>query len=404
MKSRTVLLLLSNATSIGRGIIQGVVDYAHRHTTWTFLPVLPEAGRLPRSFDPRPGSIDAVIGGIGPEIISRWPPNDRPLLINTFRGGLLPEGEGANVVCDDLSIVGIAARYLRSKGLEHFAYFGPRPAISRMRAQAFIDHLQAPGRPVSWLRDDHAEASQVCSPGRPVPRQGNDGDYARLTAALRELPRPCGVLAFNDVWADRVIRLIGLAGLNVPRDFAVLGVDNDTLLSIFSPVTVSSIRIPFERIGYEAARVLDRMFQGEAPPMQPILIPPTEIVERHSTDFPGEGDWLAVQTARLIQRRACEPVKVPDMLSELPASYRTIDRRFRQAFRRSLQDEITRVRMAKACRLLKTTSLCQAAIALQTGYTDPNYFNSAFRKYMGLPPGAYRQQQKTRDSKLSAEP
>lgn len=163
-------------------------------------------------------------------------------------------------------------------------------------------------------------------------------------------------------------------------------------ISVFSPVPVTSVALDFEQVGYEAARRLDRVFEGDDPPAEPIRIPPIEVVERQSTDFSGRIDPLAVSAARLIRRRACEPRCVPQMIARLPSSYRTVDRRFREAFGRSLHAEVTRVRLVEAARLLRTTRLPLSAIAHQVGYGNTNYFNTVFRKQMGQPPGAYRRQ------------
>ncbi|MDL2217739.1 AraC family transcriptional regulator [Christensenellaceae bacterium OttesenSCG-928-M15] len=49
------------------------------------------------------------------------------------------------------------------------------------------------------------------------------------------------------------------------------------------------------------------------------------------------------------------------------------------------------LRLKKAEELLHSTSLTLAEIANHCGFEDPGYFSRAFKKKMGLPPGAYRE-------------
>ncbi|MFO7870112.1 MAG: substrate-binding domain-containing protein [Kiritimatiellia bacterium] len=252
-------------------------------------------------------------------------------------------------------------------------FFGP--ADSGQRERSYTARLRDKGHEVHIVR--------------------NDGSKEALTERLRALPKPCGVSAFNDINAVGLVEAAREAELAVPGDLAVLGVDDDMFATMFSPVGISSVAVDFVRIGYEAAALLDGILRGGTPQAEPARIAPTRIIERESSDYPGRQDGLAVRAARLIRRRACEPVKVPDLVADLPGAYRTMNRCFRKAFGHSMKDEIDRIRIAEAARLLSTTHLPLRLIAERTGYADTNYFNVAFRKRMGVPPGAYRRRKKT---------
>lgn len=364
MDRRVVILAVEKISSMGRGVIRGAAAYARGRTDWRFVAVT-AADRQFLGLDVSPSAADGLIGMVHPDIAEQWRGDQRRYAVNISRGQN-PTG-AASVTCDDGAIGRMAADYLKGKGLEHFAYFGP--ANSGQRVRGFVHRLRdgpSPSRIADELSDE------------------------ALTGVLAALPRPCGILAFNDIEAVRLIRCAGEAGLDVPGDLAIVGVDDDLLASVFSPVPLTSVEVDFEKVGYEAARVLDGIFRGADPPAQAIRIPPTRIIERQSTDFPGQIDGLAVQAARVIGQLACEPIRVPDMLADLPASYRTIDRRFRRAFGRSLQEQITRVRMKRAAELLSTTHLPLSAIAERLGYANVNYFTTVFRNQMGTAPGRYR--------------
>jgi LacI family transcriptional regulator len=90
------------------------------------------------------------------------------------------------------------------------------------------------------------------------------------------LPKPVGVFAYHDLWAVQLIEACRLAGLRVPDDVAVIGTDNDDLLCRLSRPALSSIIIPGERVGWEAAAILDRLLEGEKARPEPMLVRPWE--------------------------------------------------------------------------------------------------------------------------------
>ncbi len=367
MARRRILLAIENASAMGRGVIQGVAEFAHGREAWCFASIT-AASRLVWGQQVTCETTHGVIGVITPDIADRWPGEHRRRVVNVSRGQYV--SGGANVTCDDAAIGRTAADYLLGKNLDHFAFFGADE--NDARAQPFMQAIRSAGQTCRYL-----EAAM---------------DDAALGEAIGALPRPCGILAFNDLHAIRLIELAESIGLGVPAELAIMGVDNDVLVNVMSPMPMTSVAVDFQRVGYEAARALSRMLRGDDPPAQPIRIPPTGVVERESTDFPGDLDPLAVRTARLIRARACQDVPLAELIEELPATYRTVDRRFRAAFGRSMKSQVTANRMAEAARLLATTRLPLWAVAQQVGYADTNYFNSVFSKQMGIPPGMYRQE------------
>src|SRR5437660_984008 len=82
---------------------------------------------------------------------------------------------------------------------------------------------------------------------------------APLADWLHGLPKPVGVLACNDVRGQQVLNACRRAGLAVPDEVAVLGVDNNELVCNLADPPLSSVDANCERIGYEAAALLDRL-------------------------------------------------------------------------------------------------------------------------------------------------
>lgn len=370
MSARRIHLKLEPGSMHGRGIATGVGRYARGRVDWSFHMVSRVAMNQGEDITPRTG--DGLIGGGNARVLAGW--SDRLLrrVVNVSRGHHL--AGAANVTCDDEAIGKLAAEHLMSKPIEHLAFVGP--TTSGLRYESFAKALRAANRDVTRLVTEL--------------------DAVAMAPLLGELACPCGILCFNDLFATTVVRAAGTLGLRIPQDLAVVGVDNDTFAMIFCPIDVTSIDPDFERVGFEAARVLDGAFKGADPPDEAIRIPPRGLIERASTDFPGMDDELAVWAARLIRQRAFEGLTVAEVADALPTTYRTLDRRFQRAFGRTLHEEMTRVRIEEAKRLLRETRAPSIEVAERVGYGNAKHFSTTFRRHAGLSPSAYRREHRGR--------
>lgn len=82
--------------------------------------------------------------------------------------------------------------------------------------------------------------------------------------------------------------------------------------------------------------------------------------------------------------------RIAGMLYITPAY---LTRLFKRATDEGVSGFVTRMRMERACALLKGTSLPIGQIAEMVGYPDQNYFSLAFKKHAGRSPGAYRREE-----------
>ena len=99
-------------------------------------------------------------------------------------------------------------------------------------------------------------------------------------------PRPDGVFCYNDPLAMGAINATLEAGLNVPKDIAVIGCGNlhydDSLR-----VPLSSIDQQSQRIGERAARLALSIIAAKTPPRRRRIILDPSLVVRASTDRTG---------------------------------------------------------------------------------------------------------------------
>jgi LacI family transcriptional regulator len=373
-------LVLRSDQEYCRSILRGIREYAEARPRWVLLPCAsePEAVEALRALRPR-GLIAHAVSEPLAAALTRL---GRPL-VNV--SGALPEGEGAmpRVGPDDDLVGQAAARHLLDQGLPHFGFVGrPDNAASARREAAFRRTLAQAGHAVSAYCD------------RGVIRQGPLGPPWALDAKvrrwLRSLPKPVGVFAPTDLWGVQLAEVCRQAGLRVPEEVALVGADNDALLCELSRPPLSSIALPARRIGYEAAALLARLLEGRAAPPGPLLLPPLGVVARQSSDLLALPDRDVAAAAAFIRSRGHLPIRVGDVLREVPVSRRSLERRFRKSLGRGLWEEIRRVHLERARDLLAGTGLPMGTVAQRAGFSDAKQLSVVFRQETGLTPTAFR--------------
>ncbi len=96
-----------------------------------------------------------------------------------------------------------------------------------------------------------------------------------------------------------------------------------------------------------------------------------------------------------LHHHASQPCTVDDVVRQLQISRRSLEIRFRRAVGRSLNDEIQRLRLERAKRLLVETDLPLSQVAESAGYGTPSYLTQVFRKRMHTTPARFRRQART---------
>ncbi|MEM1213919.1 MAG: substrate-binding domain-containing protein, partial [Planctomycetota bacterium] len=211
-----------------------------------------------------------------------------------------------------------------------------------------------------------------------------------IAEVLAEAATPLGVFASSDGMAVFVVRQCLALGLAIPEQVAVLGVDNDTLTTRMVSPTISSIEVPWEKLGFEAAAMLDRQTRGQPIGPGPVTISPTRVITRQSTDSVAIADREVAQAVRFIREHVGEAVTIQQVLDHVPVSRRALERRFKVALGRTLQTHITHVRLEQAKRMLTDTNYPMPEIARRCGFSEPGYFATVFKSHTGQSPTAFR--------------
>ncbi|MEU9094819.1 helix-turn-helix domain-containing protein [Streptomyces sp. NPDC048428] len=104
---------------------------------------------------------------------------------------------------------------------------------------------------------------------------------------------------------------------------------------------------------------------------------------------------LGEQVVALLEEYAFEPLSLTHLARRLTVAPDTLTAAVRQTTGCTPTDYLLRVRIMRAKVLLTTTDLAVAAVGRRVGYQDPAYFSRLFAHRVGLPPSAFRRQQRT---------
>lgn len=376
-----VALMVETSGIFGRRILDGIARYLRTHGgSWSvFLEQRALDTVPPRWLESWRG--DGIISRIGTP---------------GFEAAILSAGLAAvdlthrrapfglpRIVSDDAAIGRLAAEHLIGRGYRSLAFCGYTDLLwSTGRRDGFLAH--APGG---------VRVGRVFeSPGGPDAGPW-EKDQKAIARWLKSLPKPVGVMACNDMRGLNVIDAGRRAGLDLPAELAVIGVDDDPLMCELCDPPLSSVVPNPERIGYEAAALLDRLMDGrtEGVPKEQ-LVPPLGVATRLSTDALMIDDPRIAAAVRFIRQNACRGITVRDVLEHVPLSRTALERRFRRDLGRSPQAEIRGVQLRRAKELLTQTDFKMDRIAELTGFEHPEYFNVVFKREVGRTPGRFRRE------------
>ncbi len=384
---RKVAVMLQLWQNFDRRILRGIGAFVRERHNWSVFVEEVEHQRIPDlkewdgdglivNFDSR--SVARAIRGIAKPVVG----------LGGGRGWHEERSGIPYVATDDAAIGRLAAEHLLDRGLRQFAFCGyPRTPTN----------VWVAGR-LEGFRGRLAEAGCECRiyNGRHTTAVHWSRIQQELTAWLRTLPRPVGLLGCYDYRARHVLEACKAAGLRVPDDVAVVGVDNDAICDLCDP-PLTSVEQGCVQIGYTAATLLDTMMAGHKPRQLRYVIPPVGLVARASTDLIYVADRDVAEALKWLREEACRGLQADAVAERLGLSRGTLDKRFKQAIGRTADQEIRRVRLARAKELLIRTNLPTREIARQSGYGNEQYLHAVLRQDSHTTPARYRAAHRTRD-------
>jgi len=384
---RRIAVAVERSTGFGRNLLRGFAEIAGTRPEWDLSLLDP---RLTAAAAPGARRFDAWVCRIPDDraasalartrrpVVDLATPHDQPSF--------------ATIATDAAAIGRLAAEHLLARRYPSFAFCGyPGIAFSDRRRDAFAASLANSGFSPVEYRPPRKAVRSFGADYRLGDRLVETPDAAALRAWLRALPKPVAVFCCDDLRAAQLSRACRAAGVSVPHDVAVLGVDDDPLQCLFASPRLSSVDSDSVEVGRAAARALAQMLDAPdaAPPR--ILVAPRGVAARASTDcWPGAPEWLP-GILDWIAENAGKNLSACDVFRRAGRSRTLVERVFREKVGATVQGKIAEARIETAKRLLAGTARPLADVARASGYSSAGYFSRTFAAATGLAPTAWRE-------------
>jgi LacI family transcriptional regulator len=293
------------------------------------------------------------------------------------------------------------AEHLLGRGVRNFAFVG----IQRRRP----DELQRGGFKAAVEAGGH-EVSEFDLPDswdddRELFRQTR----TRILAWMNTWKTPVGLASSTDDVVRYVAQLCHDRGWRVPQDVALIGNRNEEHLCEKPRPALSSVEIGFDRIGCEAARLLDLLMSRAKPrggrgrksagasdqsAPEHVILPPVGIVARDSTDSFATDDPLVAEAQAFIAEHCHTPIDVNHVALAIMVSTKTLQNHFARSLGTGVGQEIRRARVERAKRELAGSDISIDEVAKRAGFTSNARLCEVFRRDVGMSPREYRRVRK----------
>lgn len=374
-KLSRVILLLETSRAFGRGILYGIVKYSKLHGPWAFYRE-PRGLKtsIPQFKNWKPDGLIMRNSVINKQLIAMKLPT-----IMVVHDLTVPPHVPV-VISDSSKISQHASDHLLNRGFKNFAFCGYTGLMwSDERGKYFTQFIAKAGY-------------QTFIYVHPKSKKYNTWQYEQVKMAewLTSLPKPIGIMACNDDRGQHVLEACKIAGLHVPEEVAVIGVDNDVLICELCDPPLTSVVLNTEQAGYAAAELLNRLMNGEPMKGQEIMVTATHVSKRQSTDVLAVADKEVAEAIRFIRNNAKNKINVEQVVEATLLSRRSLENRFKNTFNRSIQQEIRRVRVELIAQMLAETELSITEITSNFNFADVEHIARYFRKEKGMGLREYR--------------
>jgi LacI family transcriptional regulator len=360
-------------------VLTGVRRYAREHPGWNcIIDEHPGHGRSERNRGLP--AYDGVLARASPALQRRLEQLKIPM-VNVWYQHARPGVAG--VYPEPHEIGRLAAEHLLERGFKKLGFIGDRGSRqSKLIGQAFSKLATERGG-TCWI--------DSCQNGFFKDRGYWLALAKHLGKLLDQLEPPMGIFVIESGVARFLTTICDERGWRVAQEMALVCWDNVHAI-VELPPQITCIDSNYERVGYEAAKLLDRLMAAEPVPQQPLLLPPKGVIPRDSTDYFAVEDELVAAALRYISSHLRQKLSVEDIANAIAAAPRTLQRQFQAALGRPVGDEVRRLRLELAKRLLGDQSLQVSQVARMSGFNSAANLSHVFQRELGVAPNTYRKQ------------
>ena len=383
MKAK-VLVILPSDKFLHRQILEGVLAYGHERGPWQFN--FETGDRYEQGMEKvRRWGCNGIIamvrdfGQLRKMLNTKIP----AVYLNPPRSGkktVAPPRWATFVNRNQEDVGKSAAEYFLERGYREFAFVGtPRPTEWCKQR-------------LDGLRGRLAKEGIGCSVFTGAPEcdlDDFDRESPHVARWLKTLKPNTALYASRDRRAVQMLNLCIDLGIHVPDGLAVLGTDNDEVLCESVTPSLSSIALDGRNAGMLCARLLDMHMRGrKAEPLVDLAFP--RVVTRQSTDETLVPDTFIAKALAIFRRDISVRRTIADIAAELHVSRRTLETKANLVLGTTLKNEMNRIRLNEAVRLISNTQLSMQDVAEKCGFCCSNHLNSRFKAAFGHSPSMFR--------------
>ncbi|MDH6304453.1 LacI family transcriptional regulator [Parabacteroides sp. PF5-5] len=377
-----VILLTDFSEEYAKLLLKGIVNYSKEHEPWVLC-------KMPHSYREKHGlngvlewalkwKADAIIAQFFPtDEVSIFKKNGIIAIAQDFKNRFteIPNITGAHYLAGKMG-----ANYFIQKGFKNFAFYGFKNIVwSEERCEGFRDELSKQLPESSFYEYQNANQTDLWY---------YESDM--LIKWLQVLPKPVGIMACDDNQGHHITEICKQYGIQVPEKVAVLGVDNDEAICTLSGPPLSSINQAVEKGGYETAELIDKMLQNRTWIPEDIVVMPTHIITRQSTDIYATEDKSIAIVLKHIHQHSDRKLSVDELVRLVPLSRRLLETRFKEVTGMPIYTYILNLRIDKFAQKLIESNAPIVEIASQIGFADYKNIARLFKRVKGCSPSEYR--------------
>ena len=285
-----------------------------------------------------------------------------------------------NITADYPAMGRMAARYYIDRGFQNFGFFGLNDVCwSDERCDGFRSELAESGHGSSFHEYNLQDINHYWF-----------YEAEKLSEWLRNLPKPIGIMACDDNQGNLLIEACHSAGIHIPSEISIIGVDNDELLCNLGSTNLSSISVDVEDGGYRTARLIERMVNDPECAGEDIVLKPVRIVERISTAAFATKDKEIQKAVMFIYHNRHKKISVKDVVSNVALSRRLLEVRFKEVTGQSIYQYIADLKIKTFSEMLLETDEQVINIALSLGENDAKSISKRFKATYGCSPNEWR--------------
>lgn len=361
---------------------RGIERYALEHE-WNLSANLAREKIIPWGWDG-----DGILAwlGAGDDLADFVRRSGRPTVDFSFRRQYL---NFPRVLEDHAHAAELVSEHFLSRGLTNFAFYSESDNWSyEERGCGFLNALRRADHDCTWLR-------WHLSPSFRTDKEQWRQRRKWLSSHIHGAPKPLGIFAANDEHALHVLEACEDSNISVPEQVAIVGAENYLLAPDAMQTPISSVDTNLETLGYRGAALLDDLMNGKAAPAEPLRVPALGMIVRKSSDLLAVSHKGVANSLRFIWEHCHEMIGVEDLVGVAAMSRRGLHKAFMEHLGRTPGQELQRVRIERAKRLLRESAYKLEVLSNMCGYQSANSFCIAFKQATGMSPKQYRDQSRT---------